>query len=364
MDDERVAALHDGRLGVRERDELLSGVLADDEEYALFAETAAVLRELEEAHASTPSSSAAGGGDDAAASGEHGSGGVIPLATRRPPVPPITAAGADAPVDSRDSAQSGDSRVGVISLDSRRRSQARPWRVYGAIAAGLVGIGLAATLLTRSRDTRLDDPTRAVAMLEGGAARGPAAGWGEAFQGRKRGGTQQFRIAVIAVRLGAYLVDLELAAASRDTALSGLSGDVVALLEQDSAFGGGQAASVYREVERAAAANPRADVRPLLARGRKAMRFVAIPPEWLELGVWGEAARTAAARHDAGFFRSGRTGAVLERATTLPELDKSTGAALRAVRAAIPADGHTLTAEEWSTLQAQITKLLRLAGRS
>lgn len=369
MDDERVAALHDGRLDAHERDELLSSVLADDEEYALFAETAAVLREIEEAHASAPPALAAPPAnvashvDAAPARAEHASDDVIPLATRRPPAPPITDAGA--PVDSSDSAQSGDSRDGVISLDSRRRAPRRQWRVYGSIAAGLVGIGLAATLFTRARDTRLDDPMRAVAMLKAGAAPGPAAGWNEAFGPIFRGGKgngEQPNPEPLAVKLGAYMVDLELAAASHDSALTRL-GDRMAGLLDDVPLGD-SAAKLYRKIARTAAANPRADVGPLLARGREAVRSAVIAPEWLELGIWAEAARTAAVRHDSGFFRDRRTRAVLERAATLPELDESTGAALGAIRAAIPADGRTLSTAKWSKLEGKVIALMRSAGRS
>src|ERR1700754_4108524 len=79
MDHERVAALHDGKLGDRERDELLADIAADEDESWLFAETAAVLADMEAAH-----------------------GGAT-----------------------------------VIPIESRRRSPARRWMAYGAIAAGV-----------------------------------------------------------------------------------------------------------------------------------------------------------------------------------------------------------------------------------
>jgi len=376
MDDERVAALHDGRLDAHERDELLSRVMADDEEYDLFAETAAVLREIEEAHASAgPSSTDAEpiSGESAtdvrppanAAFGEQGDDGVIPLATRRPPAPPLATGDAAAPTASAGPEVSADPRDGVVSLDSRRRAPRRPWMVYGAIAAGLVGIGLAGTLLTRARDTRLDDPTLAVAMLEHGGAPGPAAGWNEAFGSITRGGEsgrKQLDPEPLNVKLGAYMVDIELAAASHDGSLVPLSGRITELLGHVTL--GDSAARFYREAGQTAAANPRADVGPLLAQGREAVHSAVIVPEWLELGIWAEAARTAAVRHDAGFFRSRRSRALLERASSLPEMDEDTGAALGAVRASIPADGRSLDAEKWSALEAQITGLLRAAGRS
>jgi|GEM_PF-936940 len=370
MDDERVAALHDGRLDAHERDELLSRVLSDDEEYDIFAETAAVLREIEEAHASSPPSSAGAdpmGVEPAAdvaphaniARGGHASDDVIPLATHRPPTPE----GAAEPRPAEPEPHAG-SRDGVISLDSRRRAPRRPWAMYGSIAAGLVGLGLAATLLTRARDTRLDDPAMAVAMLEDGAARGPAAGWNEVVGSSTRGGEangKQLDPEPLNVQLGAYMVDIELAAASHDTSVVRLSRTIIHLLGQVTL--GDSAAKFYGKVDSAAAANPRADVRPLLAQGREAVRSGVIVPEWLELGIWAEAARTAAARHDAGFFRSRRTRALLDRASTLPEMDGDTRAALKAVRAAIPVGGRSLDAKQWDELRRDIAGLLGAAGK-
>jgi anti-sigma factor RsiW len=50
-ENERLSALLDGRLDERERGELLAHLSAADEEYRVFADTASILRELEEAEA-------------------------------------------------------------------------------------------------------------------------------------------------------------------------------------------------------------------------------------------------------------------------------------------------------------------------
>lgn len=47
--EERIAALLDGALGERQREELLAHLSVADEEYRIFADTASILRELEEA---------------------------------------------------------------------------------------------------------------------------------------------------------------------------------------------------------------------------------------------------------------------------------------------------------------------------
>jgi hypothetical protein len=331
MDDERVAALYDGRLDAHERDELHRQIMADDFELDVFGETAAVLRELEEAQASASSAPV-----------ER----VIPISSRRPPAPELVVTDSAASPDVAD-----DPREGVISLDSRRRPSRR-W-AYGAIAAALVALAVAPALVSRLRDTRLDDPARAVAMLDGAAARRPAEGLDAAF-GITRGGPGQPReLEPTAVRVGAYLVDLELAAASRDTTVRALSDKVAGLMDDVSGSSG--TASVYRAI---GSARPGADVKPLLAQGREAVRQ-AMPAEWLELGVWAEAARTAAARHDAGFFRSRRSRAAVERAAALPDPDKTIGPALNAVRGAIPTKGTP----DWAKLENRLTGLLGAAGR-
>jgi hypothetical protein len=351
MDDEHVAALHDGRLGERERDELHRQIMADDFELDVFGETAAVLREIEEAHGAALPVAAAdpapshGDASPVEFAGRGESDSVIPLSTRRPPPSSVIDVDDGAPEDSGD---------GVIPIRSRR-APGRRWMMYGAIAAGLAGIGLATEMRRRS-GSAFDDPVGAIAMLEGGAARGPAAGWDEepwrppptrGFEDRKVAFEQ------LAVRSGVYLVDLELADAARDTAaVRSLAGEMEAQL--DSVRGTGGIADVYR---RAKNAGPDS-ARPLLAQGRENLRTF-LRSEWLELGVWAETARTAAVRRDAAFFRKGRTRRVLERLATSPELDDETRKALGTVRGAISGSGNVNVA----ALQKHLTELLRIAGK-
>ncbi|HEV2148119.1 MAG TPA: hypothetical protein VGR37_12010, partial [Longimicrobiaceae bacterium] len=75
----------------------------------------------------------------------------------------------------------------------------------------------------------------------------------------------------------------------------------------------------------------------------------------VELGAWAEAARIAAARRDAEFFRPRESRAVLGRAGELPE---PAGAALERIRRAVEGDG----APEWNSLERGISDLLQTVG--
>ena len=350
MDHERVAALHDGRLGPRERDELLNELLANDAEYELFAETAAVLREIEEAHAGAPQAGAAPA--DQPVRDADAADGVIPLASRRP----------DEPVaETRSEMGAAPTQEdGVIPLAPRRPGRTR-WMAYGALAAGLAGLALAAALLTDRGSGRLDDPSEAVAMLEGGAAPGQPAGM-EAPWRVLRTGEIDLPDNALAVRLGATLVDLELAAASRDREnVVRLSRRVAALLDDTSSALAGTSGlrQTYDDIGSQATAGGDG-VEPLLAEGRQTIRE-SFDAEWLELGIWAETARIAALRHDAEFFRTRDSRNALERIAALPDI----GEPLAAVRAVLPADGRIgwpPNDARWTTLADRLKTLLREAG--
>jgi hypothetical protein len=236
---------------------------------------------------------------------------------------------------------------------------------YGALAAGLAGLALAAALLTKEREVgRLDDPERAVAMLEGAGAPGQVPDLDQLWKVTTRGSRPTTEREKLSVQLGTYLVNLELAVDAGDTAaVRSLSTIVTPELDQAGIGGSAQATSIYRRL----AEGPGIDVATadsLLAEAREGIRAV-MDPEWLELGVWGQTARTAAARHDAGFFRSPDSRAALERIATLPLDDKAKGA-LTAVREVLPADGRidwSPNDARWTTLSERLAGLLRETGR-
>jgi hypothetical protein len=104
---------------------------------------------------------------------------------------------------------------------------------------------------------------------------------------------------------------------------------------------------------------------PQLALGRQGVQSLALP-QWLELGLWAQTARIAAARHDAGFFRERASLAALERVGNLLELEGRATAELAAVRAVIPADGRIdwpAQDARWTALERSLFALLDAAGR-
>lgn len=349
---ERVAALHDGRLSPEDRDELLNELFADEFESDVFAETAAVLRELEEAHAAkAPAGDAVIPGEPPPPDTDvHGA--VIPLASRRPPEPVI-----ETELEMSTAPVQGD---GVIPLAPRRPTTSRRWLAYGALAAGIAGLALAAALLSnRGGDRRMDDPADAIAMLDRREL-GPAAGWDNLWI-VTRGLTKITDDDRLAVRLGATVVELELAAAAtaRDTSVEELSGTIAELLRRSAIDGSGPTVAMYDSINQLAKQGE-SDIEPLLAAGREGIRGL-LPGEWLELGVWAETARTAALRHDADFFRTRDSRAALERIATLPDIDKP----LATVRQLIPPDGRMdwpANDPRWTMLADSLADLLREAA--
>lgn len=344
MDHERVAALHDGRLSGRERDEVLAGIMANEDEYDLFAETAAVLREIEAAHAAAPDDDSRTGDDAPVAEATGGSSPVTPLH----------------PGGEMDSAAGPG---GVIPIDRRRRAPSRAWMAYASLAAGVAAIGLSYALMTRAARP-LDDPARAVAILAKGTDEGLATGWYQPFDGTTRGPDDQLSARAIAVRLGAHLVDIELAATARDTTLHTLALKVVGLSRQREMHGGDEITRAYDTLEQrtlpdAAGNLPPGDVHALVDEGRRQVVARLRGNPWFELGMWGEAARTAAARHDAEFFRARAARAALARVIDGTAGDPDVHDALVAIRDTPAPSG----AAGWQQLRDSIVDVLSLAGR-
>lgn len=239
----------------------------------------------------------------------------------------------------------GDRGAAKSAVKPRRRLSRGSWL---AIAAVLAGLAVAPWLTTRMGSKRTD-PGRFVALL-GGPAAGLPAGWDGRPWSSVRGVDQPLTASARATRLGARLVDLEIAVQARDTTAANLAGDVAALLEALPA--GSPVTAMYRDIGRRAGAPPQ-DLKPLLVQAGSAAARLA-GPDLARLGAWAEAARIAAIRRDTTFFRAGETRSVLQRArgeASLPE----------AASAIIPRLDSTLTLErppDWSELERDLTALL------
>ena len=304
IDDERIAALLDGRVEGEDRRALLAELAEAGEDYRVFADAAAILREREEeaalgqqAHGTEPAK-------------------AVPIGTR-----------------------------------IRRRTVA--WAGLAAVLAGaaLVPVIRLATAVSL-------DPAAVAGRLSPAAARLPA-GWTDrmpwgAYRGAE-GPSVSDRPG--AARLGALLVDLEVAVRSGDHAGVGLEAARVRAALGD-VPGGGILSPTYEAVG-AKAGQPADSLWASLKEGREGITQL-VDRDWLEAGAWAEGARLAAAAHDAAFFDRRRTGKALERTAGLHGISQNAKAALARVRSALPAGSAQ---PDWDALGGGATDLLASLGR-
>lgn len=298
-DPERLASLLDGRLDEAQRAELLELLASSEDAFEAYLDAVAITQELEDAP------------DEP---------GVIPL--QQPP-------------------------------------PARGWRWpdgrWLALAAAVVGIVLIPLLWRGPGAPDLRDPGQFVTLLEAERA-GLPVGWNGRPWSTTRGAGDPLSPQARAVRVGARLTDLELAVRAGESATTALlAAEIAALLQAVPASG--PLAAVYREIERRAGEPPER-LEPLLEQGRDSIAQI-LGEGFVALGAWAEAARVAAARRDAGFFRSRTTSAVLDRTRKHPSLDEQARGSVEQIRSAIRAEG----APDWGALEREITQMLRALAR-
>jgi hypothetical protein len=309
-DPERLAALLDGRLGEADREALLVRLAHEDDDLALFAEAAAIQRELEAEDGRVH--------DEDVEDADH----------PRAPEP------------------------GVIPL----RRPARPARVldrrWVAAAAMVAGVALVPLAWRASQGGAVREPSHAVAMLENPSA-GLPAGWDDDRPwSRTRSRGEVTTEAGLAVRTGAYMVDIEIAARAGDAERTRSLAQRVALNLTEASTAGTMAAARLNEVADRAGA-PAAELLPLVKAAGDAAAD-AVDPDRYALGAWAEAALLAAARRDAGFFREGRTRRTLESAEALVGDNEEARTALSAIRAALEAESVL-----WPELDGGLDELMR-----
>lgn len=251
---------------------------------------------------------------------------------------------ADAAVAARDSA------APKLDANALARRQVGRWLVLAAAVATIVIIPtyLLQSSRTRSLPGSETDPiARYVTLLDDRG--GIPVGFDLAPWGTTRSISESIPASQTPWRLGARLVDLEVAAAAGDTAIVGnLAREVAVLLE-----GLGVAAplrSVFLD-------------RPAIVRGQaawldqmrdaRALIVAQVQDERVALAAWAEAGRFAANRLDASFFRSDETAAAMVRLREIGILTPSLQAVLE--RAAGPRDPSPA---EWQELAAGLRELL------
>ncbi|HEX6042472.1 hypothetical protein [Longimicrobium sp.] len=292
-DDERLAALLEGRLEGPERDELLAYLATADEDFHVFAKTAAVLREMEEEEA-------------AARAQKAGEQVKLPARETLPP-----------------------------SVTGRRRRWGASRVIVPAVLAGLAALVI---FVAPGRTPAAGSP---VAMAQS-LGQGLPEGWTDHVPWTPERGDTEREQNTRAVQSGARLVDLTLAIRAGDPA-------EIKHLAEDLLARSGVAdvpSNPLRQI--ANQAGDSAALPPLLeqAYGRLTAQ---LDPAYLQLGGWTEAALLAAHYRDVRFFRSGDTRAMLARAERLtrdvPEGHQAVGRIERAVAGDETPNWPTLTTD-------------------
>lgn len=303
MDLERLGALLDERLAPAERAELLARLTVAEDERAVFADTAAVLRALEE--------------EDAAIAAA--------------PLPTALAIDAGSPA----------------TRPTPRPRRLPPW-AFGAIAAGIALAVVLPLALRSPGPPGLPSPEAtfaAVAIRDTMLSRDWPEGWDPTFRGE---GTVA-NSGIMASRLGVAHLHLLLAVAAGDSSAKTRAVAVARELVE------GQWAILnksYRDLEA-----PDATLEQIARTGEEAAW--AVGEDRFRLGAWAEAARLAAPRRDTAFFRSRATESALERAAQLSNLPPPARDAVQKLRGHLasprPLDWPAL-ASATSSLVAAITR--------
>jgi hypothetical protein len=311
-DDERLAALLDGRLKGPERDELLAYLAAADEDYHVLVETAAILREVEE--------------QDTRALREG-----TPAA--------LVVEGAQGP-------------LAVESLPPSLTQRAGGWRrvprriALPALLAGLVVLGFFAF---RGRAGAAGDPVGLAGQLAQVTL--PADVDGHFPWGIRSAGATAAPSDESAAQAGAMLALLAVAVEAGDA-------KATTRLVQQIRTGYDLRGEDLKRVEQRAGDAPDA-LEPLLKRATGRLETLLDrgggdqDRGYLRLGAWTEAARLAARHQDRAFFATGDSREMLRRAGNLTQGDDAAVAALARVRAALGEPPR------WAALAPALDDLLR-----
>lgn len=303
-DDERLAALLGGRLEGPEREELLAHLLANDDDYHVFADTAAILQQAEE---------------DEAAQAQRADVRV----DRHPPV--------------------------RTTLQPSARPGWRRWKAPRVIVPAVL-VGLVVLVTGRGLLTPAAPGVLSVAASLEPSRQGVPEGLPPDFGVTRGDGAEGSEDERTAVRAGATLMDLTVAAQAGDTAATRL------YAQRAQAFDPGGAQALL-EIQ-ARVGDPYTGLEPLLRAAAERLEERLGHRDHLRLGAWAEAARLAAHRQDAAFFQSDDTRAMLRRAGRLAGKDSEAQAALADIRAATPGEDP----EEWIALEDAATRFLRAIG--
>jgi hypothetical protein len=313
IDPERLAALLDGRLTEAQRAELLAQLAGSEPDLEILATAIAAARDAE-AHDAATSSSGAPAANAPVAGAAHREASIAPR---------------------------------------RTGSWREPAVRWAALAAGIAIIVLIPFVRSRLARPATGDSARYVALLGAGATL--PTGWDGHPWSTTRGATDALTADSRDARIGARLVDLGLAVQSRDTTAASIASDIATLLEPLPASG--PLTSLYHQLA-SRIRDSTADWAPLALQARSATQPL-IASAAGDAGAWLEAARIAAARHDASFFTASESRAALVRLAELPTLTDSDREAMVSLRSKVT----SATQPDWAGVGGQISQLLDLFAR-
>lgn len=346
VDAEKIGAVLDGTAG-QERDALLARLAADEDDYDVFADTAAVLREIEEeAESVAPESTDVT--PEITAEAER----TVPI-TEVPAAPaaykPSFAEDARAPVEApagpTETARASEAG-GVIPLRPRRSVWTSPATRWLAAAAVLVAV---AVPILRLRDGDAWRNPRVMGTLAMNGDPLPAKPLSRPWITVRGPSESGEPLRASSAKLGTLHTDLEVAANARGprnvATVDSLAASAVQTARSIRQFSSDQVIPAYEKV-RARAGAPPSQLLSTLNTARKQAE-THLDPDYFALGAWTEAARFAASRRNAKFFSPQDTRRPLERAEALEGLSDEARSAVRAIRSAV---GQPEGIRDWDAL--------------
>lgn len=232
---------------------------------------------------------------------------------------------------------------GVLPFRRPERTPRRLKPQWVALAAVLAGVMLLPFAWRTMQGGAVRYPSQAVAMLET-----PEAGLPDGWElppprNQTRGDGDLLTERQRSARLGAIMVELELAIRARDAERTGLLANGATFLVQNETAGG-LLTPAFRQMKEQAGGEPSALLPQVEGINETAASL--LEADWFALGGWTEAARLAAAGQDAEFFRSARTRRTLDRAAELVVDEEGASDAVRTLSAAAESDSL-----DWAALR-------------
>lgn len=239
--------------------------------------------------------------------------------------------------------------TGEIQARDEKRFRQRNWL---AVAAVILALAVLPWAWQRSRGDETVSPSELVTSLSDDA-RPLSPDWNGTPWSAMRGSAESSAHRALSARLGARLVDLEIAIRSSDGSARQIASDLAQISRQMPA--GGALAADFEEIARRADESPER-LGLLSADAQQHARSMADAGPF-QLGAWLEASRIAAMRKDAQFFYRQLSVALLETWSADSTYSPSVRESLALVRLIVDE-----TPTDWERLELVVTAALRSVG--